>query len=125
MPTKSDLRELELRCARQMKVLREGHGLTQVQLAEYLSIDRTQISRKEQGTQGISISEAFFMALKFNLPLEALLPDKSRDLLPNLKKFQQKQTLKLFKMLNELPPHHQDMVVSTIEHLMKQLKNIK
>lgn len=124
MPTKLQLREFDLRAAHRLRDLREAAGMTQDQVAEFLDLHVTNVGRMEHGKAGISMGQLYYLCVKWNIPFESILPDREGNVLPNLKRFSQKQTLQLFKQLNELPPHLQDFVVAQVEHTVNNLRKL-
>ena len=58
-----------------LRDLRQQRGLTQIQLADYLGIDRSFISEVECGKKAISLSYLETVAQGFNVSLAELLRD--------------------------------------------------
>lgn len=55
-----------------MRFLRQVHGVTQNQLADTLGVFQASISRIEQGAQELSIAELITLSVFFDVPLELI-----------------------------------------------------
>ena len=58
-----------------LRFLREAKGMTQLQLAIYMGIDRSYISDLERGRKSISLPTLEVIALGFGMSLSDLLKD--------------------------------------------------
>ena len=64
---------ITVRFGKRLRALRESHKMTQVELAQYLGIDRSFISDVERARKTISLSYLETIAQGFNLPIDKLL----------------------------------------------------
>jgi transcriptional regulator with XRE-family HTH domain len=67
--------DVSLRFGRRVRALRQQSGRTQVQLSDYLGIDRTFLSDLERGKKSISLSYIETIAQGFGLSLSQMMID--------------------------------------------------
>ena len=63
------------RFGQRLRGLRHTHGMTQIDLAVMLGMDRSYISEVERGKKGISLVSLEIIALGFHVPLSDLFRD--------------------------------------------------
>lgn len=67
--------DIGTRFGRKLRELRHASGMTQIDVAVMLGMDRSYISEVERGKKGISLVTLEIIALGFRVPLSDLLRD--------------------------------------------------
>lgn len=65
--------DIRIRFGRRLRTLRQQHGLTQIQMAEKLGLDRSYLADVERGKRNISIMNLDVIAKGFGFTLSQLL----------------------------------------------------
>ncbi len=105
-----------------IKAIREEKGLTQQQIAELISMHRSNYSRVETGERDLSIEAANKVARYFGMSLDELVNFDGK--LPNEVTVEDKSLTEQVKLIQQLEPEEKQMVFKMIDTFLTK-KNSK
>ncbi|PDY76973.1 helix-turn-helix domain-containing protein [Bacillus cereus] len=100
-----------------LKALRLEKGMTQQQLADFLDIEKSNISRFESGKQSPSSDNRVKMAKLFNVSVDYMLGLSEHKSLDKEKSEKiSKEAADLMEKINKLPPEKRKLIENLIDN---------
>ncbi|PFW04155.1 XRE family transcriptional regulator [Bacillus thuringiensis] len=100
-----------------LKALRLEKGMTQQQLADFLDIEKSNISRFESGKQSPSSDNRVKMAKLFNVSVDYMLGLSEHKSLDKEKSEKiSKEAANLMEKINKLPPEKRKLIENLIDN---------
>ncbi|MEH7239922.1 XRE family transcriptional regulator [Bacillus thuringiensis] len=100
-----------------LKALRLEKGMTQQQLADFLDIEKSNISRFESGKQSPSSDNRIKMAKLFNVSVDYMLGLSEHKSLDKEKSDKiSKEAAALMEKINKLPPEKRILIENLIDN---------
>lgn len=95
-----------------VRALRKESGMTQVELAQALGTQQTNLSQIERGIRGVGLKQILRLSRALSVPADKILaPSRSeRTTSPRNEKL-----LRRVRRIEKLPPEHQEAVVKMID----------
>ena len=115
MPIRDDFYESDKKeVGQKIKSVREDHGLSQDTLADFMDIQRNQISRHERGLNDMNIGTFFKYADALGISPQVLCPERFQPAAPTDK------LIGIIPLLQQLDTADLDLIKHTAEHLLKK-----
>ncbi|OIQ71289.1 HTH-type transcriptional regulator Xre [mine drainage metagenome] len=103
-----------------IKRIREEKGLTQQQIADLVSMHRSNYSKVESGQRELSVSALNKVARYFNITLDELVNMESS--IPQEVTVEDKTNVEQLKLIQELDPDDKSMIFKMIDTMLTKKK---
>jgi len=106
--------------AENIRTIREGKGLKQIEVAEYIGVDKSAYSKIEKDTRALAIEELQKMAQLFNLTTDQILNYDGK--IPKEVTIEDKTTIEQMRLLQQLNEDDKKTVFKIIDKMLTTQK---
>jgi len=106
--------------AENIKAIREEKGLKQIEVADYIGVDKSAYSKIEKGTRSLAIEELQKMAQLFNLTTDQILNYDGN--IPKEVTIEDKTTIEQMRLLQQLDEEDRQTVFKIIDKMLTTKK---
>jgi len=106
--------------AENIKAIREEKGLKQIEVADYIGVDKSAYSKIEKGTRSLAIEELQKMAQLFNLTTDQILNYDGN--IPKEVTIEDKTTIEQMRLLQQLDEEDRQTVFKIIDKMLTTQK---
>lgn len=106
--------------AENIKVIREDKGFKQIEVADYIGVDKSAYSKIEKGTRALAIEELQKMAQLFNLTTDQILNFDGK--IPKEITIEDKTAVEQMRLLQQLDEDDKKTVFKIIDKMLTTKK---
>ena len=106
--------------ANNIKLIREEKGLKQIEVAEYINVDKSAYSKIEKGTRAVTVDELQKMAQLFNLTTDQIIQYDGK--IPSEVVIEDKSAVEQIRLIAQLDEDDKQTIFKLIDKMLTNKK---
>ncbi len=106
--------------ANNIKLIREEKGLKQIEVAEYINVDKSAYSKIEKGTRAVTVDELHKMAQLFNLTTDQIIQYDGK--IPSEVIIEDKSAVEQIRLIAQLDDDDKQTIFKLIDKMLTNKK---